>query len=242
MRIYIVTHPSKDAMRPSIYVYSKILKNGFIQCRGLKHATGDRHSLTAFLRAFGKLCLPYLFVVKLPKPGGFGSLRVAGAFFLFLKACREGANSEKSSCTMASGFMILMSCLWVSLQETKGPEFAMEICLSERACSSAWHLAGSQHCKGFFHVTEELPSACADNLMRSTSKTFIVMNHIAMNSPALVVGQTWKWLSAQRICFQIPKWGVWQLGFDCSQVGLLETIWPCKRSKSKPNLELFQHM
>lgn len=53
------------------------------------------------------------------------------------------------------------------------------------ACSSALHLADSQHCKALFHITEELPSACADNLMRSTSKTFIVMNHIAMNSPAV---------------------------------------------------------
>lgn len=60
----------------------------------------------------------------------------------------------------------------------------MEICLSEPACSSVRRLAGSQHRKGLFHVTEELPSACADNLMRSTSETFIVMNHIAMNSPA----------------------------------------------------------
>lgn len=28
--IYIIAHPSKDAMRLSIYVYSKILKYGFI--------------------------------------------------------------------------------------------------------------------------------------------------------------------------------------------------------------------
>jgi len=66
----------------------------------------------------------------------------------------------------------------------------MEIRLSEPVCSSAWHLAGFQHCKGLFHITEELPSVCADNLMRSTSETFIVMHHIAMNSLQLVMGQT----------------------------------------------------
>lgn len=63
-------------------------------------------------------------------------------------------------------------------------QFATKICVKP-VCSSALHLAGSQHCKALFHITEELPSACADNLMRSTSKTFIVMNHIAMNSPAV---------------------------------------------------------
>lgn len=64
-------------------------------------------------------------------------------------------------------------------------DFAMEICLSEPMCSSARCLTGSQHCKGLFHVTEELRSASADNLMRSTSETLIVMNHIAMNSPVV---------------------------------------------------------
>lgn len=38
-----------------------------------------------------------------------------------------------------------------------------------------------------------------------------------------MLGQTWKWLSAQCICLQIPmRRGCW-LGFDCSQVELLET-------------------
>lgn len=96
-----------------------------------------------------------------------------------------GANSEKSSGTTTSGLMLLVSCLWVSLQGTQGTELAMEICLSEPVCSSAWCLAGSQHCKGLFLIMEELPSACAGNLMRSTSETFIVMNHIAMNSPVV---------------------------------------------------------
>lgn len=61
----------------------------------------------------------------------------------------------------------------------------MEICLSEPACYFAECLVVSQHCKGSFHVTEELPSACADNLRRSTSEAFIVMNHTVMNSPVV---------------------------------------------------------
>lgn len=64
-------------------------------------------------------------------------------------------------------------------------QFAMEICLSEPACYFAECLVVSQHCKGSFHVTEELPSACADNLRRSTSEAFIVMNHTVMNSPVV---------------------------------------------------------